>query len=54
MDMEDRNGDQAVAHVTQTATSIVNAIPAVVNHAPGMVAAMDLPKITAMGLYRPA
>jgi 4-hydroxy-tetrahydrodipicolinate reductase len=54
MDMEDRNGDHAVAGVIQTATAIVNAIPAVVAHAPGMVAAMDLPKITAKGLYRPA
>jgi 4-hydroxy-tetrahydrodipicolinate reductase len=54
MDMEDRNGDHAVAGVIQTATAIVNAIPAVVAHAPGLVAAMDLPKITAKGLYRPA
>ena len=54
MDMEDRHGDHAVAGVIQTATAIVNAIPAVVDHAPGMVAALDLPKITARGLYRPA
>lgn len=53
MDMEDRNGDHAVAGVIQTATAIVNAIPAVVAHAPGMVAALDLPKITGQGLYRP-
>ena len=53
MDMEDRNGDHAVAGVIQTATAIVNAIPAVVAHQPGMVAAMDLPKITGKGLYRP-
>ncbi|QFU76767.1 diacylglycerol kinase [Halioglobus maricola] len=53
MDMEDRNGDHAVAGVIQTATAIVNAIPAVVNHTPGLVAAMDLPKITGKGLYRP-
>lgn len=52
MDMEDRNGDHAVAGVIQTATAIVNAIPAVVAHAPGMVAALDLPKITGRGLYR--
>ena len=39
MDMEDRNGDHAVAGVIQTATAIVNAIPAVVAHQPGMVAA---------------
>lgn len=53
MDMEDRNGDHAVAGVIQTATAIVNAIPAVVNHDPGLVAALDLPKITGKGLYRP-
>ena len=53
MDMEDRNGDHAVAGVIQTATAIVNAVPAVVAHQSGMVAAMDLPKITGKGLYRP-
>lgn len=52
MDMEDQHGDHAVAGVIQTATAIVNAIPAVVNHAPGMVAAFDLPKISGKGLYR--
>ncbi|MEZ5569525.1 MAG: hypothetical protein R3E54_14475 [Halioglobus sp.] len=54
MDMEDRHGDHAVAGVIQTATAIVNAIPAVVEHAPGLVAALDLPKITGKGLYKPA
>ncbi|MFB1037213.1 MAG: hypothetical protein QMC38_17940, partial [Sinobacterium sp.] len=53
MEMEDRNGDHAVAGVIQTATTIVNAIPAVVAQAAGLVAAMDLPKITGKGLYRP-
>ena len=53
MDMEDRHGDHAVAGVIQTATAIVNAIPAVVEHPPGMVAAFDLPKISGKGLYRP-
>ncbi len=53
MDMEDRNGDHAVGGVIQTATAIVNAVPAVVEHAPGMVAALDLPKITGRGLYKP-
>lgn len=53
MDMEDKNGDHAVAGVIQTATAIVNAIPAVVAHAPGMVSAFDLPKITGKGLYKP-
>lgn len=53
MDMEDRHGDHAVAGVIQTATAIVNAVPAVVAHMPGMVSALDLPKITGRGLYRP-
>lgn len=53
MDMEDSRGDHAVAGVIQTATAIVNAIPAVVAQPPGMVAALDLPKITGRGLYRP-
>lgn len=52
MEMEDQHGDHAVAGVIQTATAIVNAIPAVVAHAPGMVAAYDLPKISGRGLYR--
>lgn len=54
MEMEDQHGDHAVAGVIQTATCLVNAIPAVVAHKPGMVAAFDLPKITGKGLYRPA
>ncbi len=53
MDMEDSNGDHAVGGVIQTATAIVSAIPGVVAHAPGMVAAYDLPKINGKGLYRP-
>jgi 4-hydroxy-tetrahydrodipicolinate reductase len=53
MDMEDKHGDHAVAGVIQTATAIVNAIPAVVDHDSGMVAAFDLPKISGKGLYRP-
>jgi 4-hydroxy-tetrahydrodipicolinate reductase len=53
MNMEDRHGDHAVGGVIQTATRIVNAIPAVVEHAPGMISALDLPMITAKGLYRP-
>ena len=54
MDMEDRHGDHAVGGVIQTATRIVNAIPAVVEHAPGLISALDLPMITGTGLYRPA
>jgi 4-hydroxy-tetrahydrodipicolinate reductase len=53
MEMEDKHGDHAVAGVIQTATAIVNAIPAVVGHSPGMVSALDLPKITGKGLYQP-
>ncbi len=53
MEMEDKNGDHAVGGVIQTAAAIVNAIPAVVAHSSGMVAAMDLPKITGKGLYKP-
>ena len=52
-DMDDSHGDHAVAGVILTATAIVNAIPAVVEHAPGMLAATDLPLITGRGLYRP-
>ena len=53
MDMEDQHGDHAVGGVIQTATRLVNAIPAVVEHAPGMMSALDLPLITGKGLYRP-
>jgi hypothetical protein len=52
MDMEDQHGDHAVAGVIQTATAIVNEIPAVNDHTQGMVAAFDLPKISGKGLYR--
>ncbi len=54
MDMEDRHGDHAVGGVIQTATALVNAIPAVVAFDAGMVTAQQLPKITGKGLYRPA
>lgn len=53
LDMEDRHGDHAVGGVILTATRIVNAIPAVVEHAPGMLSATDLPLVTGRGLYRP-
>ena len=53
MDMEDSKGDHAVGGVILTATTIVNAIPLVVEHGPGMVSALDLPKITGKGLYKP-
>ncbi len=54
MDMEDKHGDHAVGGVIQTATRIVNAIPSVVQHSPGLISALDLPMITAKGLYKPA
>jgi len=53
MDMEDCNGDHAVAGVIQTATRLVNAIPYVVEHEAGVMSALDLPVITGKGLYRP-
>jgi 4-hydroxy-tetrahydrodipicolinate reductase len=53
MDMRDKHGDHAVGGVIQTATRLVNAIPSVVTHAPGMMSALDLPMITGKGLYRP-
>jgi len=53
LDMADRHGDHAVGGVILTATRIVNAIPTVVEHAPGMISALDLPLITGRGLYRP-
>jgi 4-hydroxy-tetrahydrodipicolinate reductase len=53
LDMEDRHGDHAVGGVILTATRLVNAIPSVVAHPPGMMSALDLPLITGRGLYRP-
>jgi len=53
LDMADRHGDHAVGGVILTATRIVNAIPAVVEHAPGMLGVLDLPLITGRGLYSP-
>jgi 4-hydroxy-tetrahydrodipicolinate reductase len=53
LDMEDRHGDHAVGGVILTATRLVNAIPSVVEHAPGMMSALDLPLVTGKGLYRP-
>jgi 4-hydroxy-tetrahydrodipicolinate reductase len=53
MNMEDCHGDHAVGGVIQTATRLVNAIEAVVEHEPGTMSALDLPMITGKGLYRP-
>jgi 4-hydroxy-tetrahydrodipicolinate reductase len=54
LEMEDERGDHAVGGVILTATRLVNAIPAVYNARPGLLSALDLPLITARGLYRPA
>jgi 4-hydroxy-tetrahydrodipicolinate reductase len=53
-EFEDEKGDHAVGGVILTATRLVNAIPAVYRAAPGLLSALDLPIITAKGLYRPA
>jgi 4-hydroxy-tetrahydrodipicolinate reductase len=53
LDMEDRHGDHAVGGVILTATRLVNAIPVVIAHAPGVLSALDLPLVTGKGLYRP-
>jgi hypothetical protein len=54
LEFEDERGDHAVGGVILTATRIVNAIPAVYRAPPGLISALDLPLITAKGLYRPA
>ena len=54
MEMEDSHGDHAVGGVIQTATAIVNAIPAVVNHARAWLLHWICRRITARGLYRAA
>jgi hypothetical protein len=48
----DEHGDHAVGGVVLTATRLVNAIPAVVAAAPGLLSALDLPLITGRGLLR--
>ncbi|MBI4516820.1 MAG: diacylglycerol kinase [Deltaproteobacteria bacterium] len=52
-EFEDERGDHAVGGVILTATRIVNAVPAVCTAAPGLLSMLDLPLITARGLYRP-
>jgi hypothetical protein len=52
LDMEDRHGDHAIGGVILTATRLVNAIPAVIAHAPGVLSPIDLPLVTGKGLYR--
>lgn len=45
-----RNGDHNHANIVGTAMRVVNAVPAVVAAAPGIVTALDLPLITGKGL----
>jgi 4-hydroxy-tetrahydrodipicolinate reductase len=49
----DENGDHAVGGVLLTAARLVNAVPAVCEAKPGLLSALDLPRITGKGLYRP-
>jgi 4-hydroxy-tetrahydrodipicolinate reductase len=51
-EFEDEHGDHAVGGVVLTATRLVNAIPAVCAAEPGLLSALDLPRITGKGLYR--
>ncbi|MCG7593105.1 diacylglycerol kinase [Mycobacterium sp. PSTR-4-N] len=45
------NGDHNHAGLVATAARVVNAIPAVIDAAPGIVTALDLPPVTGKGLY---
>ncbi len=45
------NGDHNHAGLVATAARVVNAIPAVIDAAPGIVTALDLPAVTGRGLY---
>lgn len=45
------NGDHNHAGLVATAARVVNAIPAVIDSAPGIVTALDLPPVTGKGLY---
>ncbi len=49
----DEHGDHAVGGVILTAARIVNAIPAVCEAEPGLLSALDLPRVTGKGLFRP-
>ncbi len=49
--LSSRNGDHNHAGLVATAMRVVNAIPAVVAAAPGIVTTLDLPLITGRGLY---
>ncbi len=45
------NGDHNHAGLVATAARVVNAIPAVIDAAPGIVTALELPPVTGKGLY---
>ena len=45
-----RDGDHNTAGLKATAMRLVNAVPAVVAAAPGLVTALDLPLVTGRGL----
>ena len=45
------NGDHNHAGLVATASRVVNAIPAVIDAAPGIVTTLDLPLVTGHGLY---
>jgi 4-hydroxy-tetrahydrodipicolinate reductase len=49
--LSSRKGDHNHAGLVATAARVVNAIPAVVNAAPGITTTLDLPLITGKGLY---
>ena len=49
--LSSRKGDHNHAGLVATAARVVNAIPAVVDAAPGIRTTLDLPLITGKGLY---
>jgi len=53
MQMLGTDGDHNTAGLKATAMRLVNAVPAVVAAAPGLVTALDLPLVTGRGLVRP-
>jgi hypothetical protein len=52
--LSSQHGDHNHAGLVATAMRVVNAIPAVVAAAPGIVTTLDLPLVTGRGLYSPA
>jgi len=49
--LSSRKGDHNHAGLVATAARVVNAIPAVIEAAPGITTTLDLPLITGKGLY---